>query len=112
MALYTPVDPNLVGAVPNLVAVASSDTFHNNGRCILHIKNASGGSVTATIDDPNSRQPDAAQAFNPDVQLAIAGGAEKYWGPFDPNRFNDVNGIATVAYSATASVTAEVIDCA
>jgi hypothetical protein len=112
MATYTPVNPDLTGAVPALVAVASSDSFQNNGARILHVKNASGGSINVTIDDPNSATPSNATSFNPDVVVAVAAGAEKYIGPFPPARFNDANGFVNVSYSAITSVTAEVIDAA
>lgn len=113
MALLTPVDPNLVGVVPNLVAVGASDTWQNNGKQILHVKNTSGVSTTVTIDDPQSRSPSGALSFNPDVQMTVAAGAEKYMGPFDPNRFNDpLTGIAVVTCSPTTGITIEVIDCA
>jgi len=95
-----------------LAAVNSTDTFQNNGKMILHVKNGNGSVCAVTIDDPNSRTPVSATAFNPDVATIVpATTGERFWGPFDPNRFNDANGIATITYSVTASVTAEVIDC-
>jgi hypothetical protein len=110
MTTYTPVNPDLTGAAPNLVAVSSSDTFPNNGKRILHVKNASGSSINVTVDDPGSVSPANATAFNPDDTVAVPAGAERYIGPFPVERFNDANGNVNVAYSATTSVTAEVID--
>jgi hypothetical protein len=112
MSTYTPVDPNLAGVAPNLVAVASSDNFQNNGKALLHVKNASGGSINVTITDVGSISPANAATFLPNVIVAVPPGAERYIGPFPPNRFNDANGFVTVGYSATATITAEVIDAA
>lgn len=112
MATYTAVDPNLTGAVPALTAVASADKFLNNGHMLLHVHNGSVSSVDVTIDDPRSTSPSGAVSFNPDVTVAVAAGADKYIGPFDPNRFNDANGFVNIAYSAITTITAEVIDAA
>lgn len=110
MAAYTPRNPGLTGATPNLVAVASADTFPNVGSAILHVKNASGSSINVTITDQSSVAPAGASAFNGDVVVAVAAGAEKYIGPFEQGRFNDATGNVHVAYSAITTVTAEVID--
>jgi hypothetical protein len=109
MATYTPVNPGIAGAATALTAVASSDKFTNSGNMILHVKNASGGSINVTIKDQTSA-PAGASSHDDDVVVAVANGTEKLFGPFEPERFNDTNGQVTVQYSATSSVTAEVID--
>jgi hypothetical protein len=89
--------------------VTSADEFPNDGKCYLHVKNGGGSSINVTINDPNSASPPSATAFNADVVVAVANGAEKIIGPFPPHRFNAEDGNVDVAYSATTSVTAAVI---
>lgn len=110
MGTYTPRDPGLTGITPSLVAVALTDTFPNTGSVILHVKNGSGSSINVTVTDQTSVAPTGASAFDGDVVVAVAAGAEKYIGPFSPGRFNDASGSVHVAYSAITTVTAEVID--
>jgi len=113
MALYTPVNPDLAGAAPNLVAVSASDTFQNNGKALLHVKNGNAAACSVVIASPGSTAPPNATAFTPAVTVSVpATTGERYIGPFDPSRFNDANGIVTVTYSVTPTVTAEVIDVA
>lgn len=110
MATLTPQDASVAGIVDTLGAAAGGgDQFSNNGLCLLHVKNASGGSINVTIDDPNSVNPGSATSFNPDVVVAVGAGVEKLIGPFPPFRFNDANGMVQVAYSAVTSVTVSVV---
>lgn len=114
MSLYTPTNPDLTGAVPNLVAVSSSDTFPNPGHTILHVKNAGGSPITVTIVDQQATAEAAAlpgaSALNGNVVVTVTNGTEKYIGPFRTTRFNDATGAVTVNYSGITTVTAEVID--
>lgn len=110
MTLMTPIKPGLVGAAPGLAAVTASDTVQNNGQMLLHVHNGSGGSINVTIKDRGSRSPAAAAVFTPDVVEPVGAGADAYFGPFPPSRFNDSAGIMTIQYSATATVTAEIVD--
>jgi hypothetical protein len=112
VAAYTPVNPNLTGAAPALVAVASSDTFANNGSVILHVHNGNASTLTVTITDPTSAAPSGLAFTTAGVVVSLLTGTDKYIGPFNTNRFNDASGNVTVGYSVTSSVTAEVIDCA
>jgi len=41
--------------------------------------------------------------------IAVAAGAEKIIGPFDPRYFTDSNGFLNLSYSAVTSVTVAVI---
>lgn len=110
MGTYTPVNPDLQGATPNLVAVSASDNFVNDGRQMLHVHNGNAGTLTLTVTDHGDTAPDGASAFDGDVVVTLATGTDKYLGPFDTQRFNDATGKVTVGYSPTSSVTAEVID--
>jgi hypothetical protein len=107
MANYDPDKPGVAGAAPVSHAAAASDSFSNSGRAMIRVNNASGSSVTLTLDDPNSATLVAAVAFNPDAAIVIPNGQVRVAGPFPPARFNDVNGRVQMAWSATASVTWE-----
>lgn len=110
MGTYTPVDPNLTGHAPNLVAVAASDVFPNEGNMLLHVHNGNASTLTVTIKDQGSVSPAGASSFDGDVVETLATSTDKYFGPFDMGRFNDASGNVTVQYSLTSTVTAEVID--
>ncbi len=74
----------------------------------VRISNGSGGSITATLDDPNTLTPEAAQTFNPDVQFVVPAGASRVVKVSDGRRFNAVaDGLATLTYSSATSVTVE-----
>lgn len=85
-------------------AAAAGDSFDNDGRTLLYIDNASGGSVTLTLDDPNTPVPEGSSAVN-DAVITIAAGAKRFAGPFKTSRFNDADGRVQMTWSATASVT-------
>lgn len=110
MSTYTPVNPGIGGAAAALVAVSVSDHFPNTGRMLLHVHNGSGGSINVTIKDQASVAPAGASAFNGDVVVAVANGTDKFFGPFDAERFNDASGLVNVLFSSATTVTAEVID--
>ena len=103
MANYSAQKTTHAGVTSNMVAVSSTDTFANDGRTILEVKNASASSVTVTIVS----QQQCNHGFTHNITVAVAAGATSLIGPFNPTRFNDpVTGLVTVQYSATASVTA------
>jgi hypothetical protein len=105
MAQLTVQKTLLTGITPIYnVAAVGGDTFLNNGRTFLNIKNGGGSAITVTIDSK------ALSNFGTDVDIivSIPSGSEKIIGEFDPSRFNSDLGIANIAYSAVASVTVAV----
>lgn len=109
MALGAVQEPGPAGAAPSYATPGLTDSFKNNGRCLLHVKNASGSPITVTIDDPRSSQPVGATAFNPDVVVTVpATTGDRIIGPFPVGRFNDDNGAINLVFSAVTSVTAAV----
>lgn len=82
-------------------ATVAGDSFINDGRAFLHVKNGGVSSITVTI---NSVQK-CSQGFDHDLILDVAAGADKIIGPFDPKRFNDETGKVVVTYSDATSVT-------
>jgi hypothetical protein len=110
MMNYNADSPALpTGVVANPHPAAAGDAFSNDGSTLLRIINGSGGPVTCTLDDPNTQTPVGATAFNPDAALVVAAGATRTFGPFPPSRFNDPNGRVQMSWTATGSVTWELV---
>ena len=103
MAVLTVGTTSVSGVVTNLQAVSSADEFANDGRTILDVNNGSGSSVTVTFTTPGTVGGVAIE--NP--AIAVAAGARKRIGPFDPSVFNAADGNVDVAFSATTTITAE-----
>lgn len=97
---------SVLAAAPVYNAPASTDTVAVGPaqKYILHIKNASGASVTVTVDDQTSVSPSQAVTFNPDVAVVVPAAGERIL-IIDSNRFRDITGKLNIAFSATASVT-------
>ena len=103
MATYTKQSSSLAPSA-NITygAATSTDDFVNGGQERLHVRNGGGGGITVTI---NSVKP-CDQGADHDVVVSIAAGADRWIGPFPPDRFNDpVTNKVTVNYSGTTSVT-------
>ncbi|RJX18505.1 MAG: hypothetical protein C4570_06400 [Ammonifex sp.] len=102
MAQLTVQNIALAGLTPSYAAAAAGgDNFTNDGRAFLHVKNGSASSINVTVD---SAVP-CNQGFDHDITVAVAAGADKMIGPFDPERFNDSTGKVNVTYSAVTTVT-------
>ncbi|GIW81490.1 MAG: hypothetical protein KatS3mg105_3297 [Gemmatales bacterium] len=89
-----------------VAANAGGDEFVNNGRELLYIKNASGSSITLTVQTPVTVDGLAVS----DRQITVGAGEEKIIGPFPKGTYNDGNGHVQLSYSAVTSVTVSVID--
>lgn len=86
---------------PTYAAASSGgDSFTNNGKTILHVKNTGSSPVTVTV---NSQTP-CSQGFDHDVVITAANGSEAMLGPFVQSRFNDLNGKVQVTYSDATGV--------
>lgn len=105
MATYTVQTVTRSGITPTKNAVASSDNFVNDGRTVLHVTNGSGGSLTVTIVTPNTSDGLAVA----DRTVTIPNGEERVIGPFPRTVYNDGDGKVTVQFSATTSVTCQVL---
>lgn len=107
MATLTTQAVTTAGIVPSFAAAAGGgDKVRPGNHTYLAVVNGGGGSITVTIDDPNSLNPGNAAAFNPDLSVAVAAGATKYIGPLTATRFrNSSDGLVAVSYSGVTSVT-------
>lgn len=105
MATYTVQAADRAGVVPTQNAVAASDQFPNDGHTMLWIENGSGSPLTVTIVTPGTIDGQAVS----DRDVTIADGAIKVIGPFPRNVYNDSDGLVTVEFDETTSVTAAAI---
>lgn len=103
MADLTVQRPGLTGIKPAYSAVAASggDTFSNDGRCLVHVKNASGQARTVTV---TSNACNYGQAHN--LTVTIPDGEDKLIGPLPTDRFGRV---AKFEVDDNTSVTAAVV---
>jgi hypothetical protein len=77
-------------------------SFRNSGRQVLHVKNASGSSVTVTLKIGRTVEGQAVTA----PTATVGAGADKFFGPFS-DAFDQMDGTDNVYvdFSAVASVT-------
>lgn len=112
MADITVVVPALTGTTfaPVAATATTGDKFvvQRGAKYLLYINNASGSAITATLDDPNTQTPEGAQAFNPDIQIAIPANTIKV-SKIPANRFVGSDGKVSVICSAVTTVTVGVI---
>jgi hypothetical protein len=95
----------IAGTVVSMSAAAGGgDSFKNTGATYMRIANGSGGAITITADCPNPDNFGVTGAAL-DLAISVAAGATKVWGPFDPKRFNDANGLVQLTYSGVTSLT-------
>lgn len=98
------VQLNGIDPVFNSADVAG-DSFVNDGRVVLHVKNSDVSDKTVTVD---SVAPCNQGSFH-DLLVTIPAGDERLIGPFSVQRFNDSNNKVNITYSAVTSVTVAVI---
>lgn len=102
MAVLSKQQPLAAGIVPTFGAVTASDTLPNSdGKTVVYVKNASGGSINVTVTGQGKMDDISV----PNRVIAVAAGTDKVIGPFNPAMYNDANGAVTLAFSAQASVT-------
>ena len=120
MALLTTTTTTAHGTVlPAAQAVSSSDTFANTtGRTLIEITNGGASPITVTFTTdgtyPVGLDSSGAAVTYPvaDDAQTVTNGTSKVFGPFNIGLLNAgavSTGVVTVAFSATTSVTARVI---
>jgi hypothetical protein len=77
------------------VSLAAANTF-------IHVKNGAASSITVTVPAQNNKYRGRTI---PDTVVTIPASSDKMIGPFDSTIDGDVNGMATINYSAVATVT-------
>ena len=102
MAIASQSVGTLAGTAPTFAAPLSADTVEVG--TLLIVKNASGASINVTLDTPGNLGTGDAY---PDKVYAVPAAGER-WIPVLAD-YRQPTGLANVAFSATASVTAAAI---
>lgn len=85
----------------------TGDTFSCTGKEVLVVANGSGSSVNVTVNSTAAATAGLAQSNN---VVAVAAGATKYIGPFEPTGYAAADtSAATVIVSSVTSVTIAVL---
>lgn len=105
MATITPVVPAIPpgGTVPPTQVLSAADVISAAGinKVLIIITGATSGSITVSIDDPNTQSPPYATAFNPDVPLTVAQAVKRSFVLDGLGRFKDASGNINIATSGT-----------
>lgn len=103
------VDPGFVAPVAGTPGTAGTgNAVRNVGRGVfVHVKNGSGGVVTATII---GRGTLADGTVIPNKAFTVPAGGERIFGPVNPGLYNDANGEFEISFSAITSVTMSVYE--
>jgi hypothetical protein len=95
-----------VGVAPVYNAVSASDTVPNpGGVTVLLVRNGSGASINVTLVGVGRM----GHVTVPNQVIAVPAGQDRLIS-LDAALFNDANGLVTVQFSATATVTMAVIN--
>jgi hypothetical protein len=107
MALLTTQTVVPGGTTPAYVAAnAGGDTVTPGNDTFLHAKNASGGSLTVTVDSVTPCN----YGSDHDLVVAIPAGSERMIGPLPASRFaSPTTGLVSVTYSGVTSLTVAAI---
>jgi len=100
------------GVAPTYAAAAGGgDAYANDGRTYLHIKNASGGAITATIavQQATITDPQFGVVVPAARTFSIGAGAERIVPFLAPGLYNDANGRVVVTYSGVTTLTVAAI---
>jgi hypothetical protein len=108
MALLTVQKVTSAGITLTFAAAdVANDTFANDGKVIVYVKNGGVGSINVTLTSSVTQPPAGTAASN--TVIAVANGSEKCF-LIPPTGFNNpTTGVATLAYSGVTSVTVAVI---
>lgn len=107
MSVLSVQDVTNAGLQPSYVAAAAGgDSFPNNGRTVVHVKNGSASAITVTIASPQQ----CSHGFTHALAITVNAGADKLIGPLDPFRFNDNSGNVGITYSSATTVTVAALD--
>lgn len=94
------------GVNPTFVpASVGGDTFVNDGKTFLHVKNGGAAAITVTMNS----QKLCNYGFDHDHPISVPAGSELMIGPFDRLRFNNNTNSISITYSAVTTVTVAAI---
>lgn len=96
----------LTGVAPTFSAVSASDTFPNDGKTYIEVKNTSATPDTCTVVAQSTCNQGVLHDSITSVPITTG---DKVIGPFEMSRFNNASGQCTVTHSTTANVTIAVV---
>jgi hypothetical protein len=105
MAVYTVYPIDLTGDSKAYVTPASGDTFPNDGRTFLHVKNANGAACVVTVTA--TKPCDVAGTLHTNVVSVGATTGDEMIGPWPVERWGGT--VTVTTYSVTASVSVAAI---
>lgn len=106
MAVIPEVTVTPAGVAPPTRAAAAADTVVPSDNVDLYVNNASGASITVTVVGKLACNKGVIH----DLVATVPAGAIRLVGPISPTQFADpTTGLASVNYSATATVTVAAI---
>ena len=105
MAAYTIYPIALAGDSKAYVTPASGDTFANDGRTFLHVKNANAGTCTVTVTA--TKACDVAGTLHTNVVVVAATTGDEMIGPWPPSVWGGT--VTVTTYSVTTSVSVAAI---
>jgi hypothetical protein len=105
MAVYTVYPTALTGDSKAYVTPASGDTFPNDGRTILHVKNANGANCVVTVTA--TKPCDVAGTLHTNVVTVALTTGDEMIGPFPVGVWGGT--VTVTTYSVTASVSVAAI---
>lgn len=86
-------------------ADVAGDTFKNDGKIFIRVKNDDVSDKTVTIDSPIQCN----QGGTHNIDVIVTAGEQRDVGPFLRNRFNNDTGRVSITYSAVTSLTVAAI---
>lgn len=104
MAINTQTLPDIAGTAPTYTAPATTETVEIG--MILIVKNASASVVTVTLTTPGNLPTGDAY---PDKVYSVPATTGERWIPILPD-YRQPSGLASVTFSAVASVTAAAVN--
>ena len=105
MGVYSVQSIVLTGLEPSFASAADEDSFVNDGRTFLVVKNGSGSSIDVTVNSVVLCN----YGFDHDLTIAVPAGEERWIGSFPVGRFNSSEGKVVVGYSSITTVTAAAV---
>lgn len=110
MAELEVVTVGLTGAEPVFAdAAEAGDSFANDGKVFLYVKNGHAGAIKVTVDSVK----ECDQGHDHDLEITVPqfddtlgseDTGERMIGPFQPSRFNDEDNLVQVTYDEHTSV--------
>jgi hypothetical protein len=106
MADLTLQEFDLAGLTPSFSAAdVAGDSFVNNGKTLLYVKNGDASSHDVTLNIQKTITIGGIDITLSNPTVTVPASDEKIIGPFSQDWFNDADGNVSVDYDAVTSVT-------